>query len=101
MGSARLLAVLAVVGLSIHPAARPNAAQAATDPVILTADRLFDGRALHEGPVEILVRRGRIEAVSVPGAHGAPRFDLPDAERIDLSGHTQLPGFIDAHTHLT
>jgi imidazolonepropionase-like amidohydrolase len=101
MGSARLLAVLAAVGLFIHPAARPDAARAATDPGILTADRLFDGRALHEGPVEILVRRGRIEAVSVPGAHGAPRFDLPDAERIDLSGHTLLPGFIDAHTHLT
>ena len=25
----------------------------------------------------------------------------PDAKKIDLTGHTLLPGFIDAHTHLT
>lgn len=45
--------------------------------------------------VTILIRDGRIEAVGSD-------VDVPaDAERVDLSGWTVLPGFADLHTHLT
>jgi imidazolonepropionase-like amidohydrolase len=69
---------------------------------LLTADRYFDGQAMREGPVQILVEDGKIKTISVAGTHGLAVIDAgPDAERIDLTGHTLLPGFIDAHTHLT
>lgn len=60
------------------------------------AGTLFDGMdGSTVSDVTILIRDGRIEAVgpdvSVPG----------DAEWIDLSDWTVLPGFIDMHTHLT
>ncbi|MGB3722073.1 MAG: amidohydrolase family protein [Pacificimonas sp.] len=62
---------------------------------VITADRMLDvvsGKYV-EAP-QIVVTDGRI--VSLDGT-GAP----DDAERIDLSGHTLLPGLIDMHVHLT
>ncbi len=74
-------------------------AQRATgqDPTyVLQCERLFDGvSGRAEGPVQILVREGKIVAVG-------SSVDAPaDAERIDLAGMTVTPGLIDAHTHLT
>ena len=75
---------------------------AASRVTLVTADRLFDGETLRQGPVRVLVEDGRITKLSFPGARDAVSFDAgPDAERIDLPGCTLLPGLIDAHTHLT
>jgi imidazolonepropionase-like amidohydrolase len=92
-----VLALLAVAGLgTVAAQATPSSA------TLITADRYFDGQALHQGPVQVLVEDGKIKTISVAGAHGLAAIDAgPDAEKIDLTGHTLLPGFIDAHTHLT
>ena len=62
--------------------------------LVLTADRVLDGRG---GVVEnhgVVVREGRITAV-------LPEEELPtDSERLDFPGATILPGFIDTHVHL-
>ncbi|SFQ71286.1 Imidazolonepropionase [Amycolatopsis arida] len=65
-------------------------------PLALRATRLFDGEAVHVGPVMVLVDNGRITDVDRTGA--AP----PDsAELTDLGDDvTLLPGLVDAHSHL-
>jgi imidazolonepropionase-like amidohydrolase len=63
--------------------------------VVLRAARLFDGRS--DAPAEpgiVVVANGLIQSVGNPGVPaGATVINLGDA--------TLLPGFIDAHTHLT
>ena len=58
--------------------------------------RLIDGTGADpREDVDVLVQGGRIVGIG-------PQLDAPiDAREIDLSGRTLLPGFIDAHTHLT
>ena len=61
--------------------------------IVLSADRVLDGRG---GVLEnhgVAVRDGRIVAV-------APATDLPAGERHDFPGGTILPGLIDTHVHL-
>lgn len=63
---------------------------------VLKATRLYDGRAKAlVSPGVVVVRGDRIAEVG-------PAVRPPaDAEVIDLGDATLLPGFIDAHTHLT
>ncbi|MGH8305564.1 MAG: amidohydrolase family protein [Steroidobacteraceae bacterium] len=67
----------------------------APETIVLKAAHLFDstGTALKDGAV-VVVRGDRIVSV---GAANVPA----DAQVIDLGNATILPGFIDAHTHLT
>jgi imidazolonepropionase-like amidohydrolase len=85
-----LVGVFGVFGMALASAAAPDA------PVVIKADRLFDsvsGKVVEHGMV--VVSGSKIQAVganlAVPG--GAKVIDLGDA--------TLLPGFIDAHVHLT
>jgi imidazolonepropionase-like amidohydrolase len=75
------------------------ASAASAETVVVTADRMVDviaGRVIEE-PV-VVITDGRI--ASVVGRGGA-RPVIPDgARRIDLPGHTILPGLIDMHVHL-
>jgi len=67
-----------------------------TEVTAVVAGRLIDGvdGNVREN-VTILVRGTRLEAVGED-------IQVPSgATRIDLSGHTVMPGFIDLHTHLT
>ncbi len=65
--------------------------------VLLTGARLItmNGDEVIESG-DLLVRDNRIAAVGASGS-----LDVPDdAEVIDVSGHTIVPGFIDTHAHL-
>lgn len=64
--------------------------------IVLRAARLFDGSSdTLQSPGVIVVEDGRIAGVGA----SAPR--KPGAREIDLGDTTLLPGFMDAHVHLT
>ncbi len=89
----RRLGLLAALLVSVGVA--PLAAQATKGAVVLlTADRVFDGVAMHTG-WSVLVRGERILAAG-PTIDGVP----PDAQRLELKGMTLLPGLIEGHSHL-
>ena len=65
--------------------------------VALTGARLFDGTG--SAPIEratLILRNGRVEAAGAANAVSIPG----GAERIDLTGKTIVPGFINAHGHI-
>jgi imidazolonepropionase-like amidohydrolase len=70
------------------------AVEAQTGITVIKASRLFDGkRDTVMQPGIVVVRGDEIESVGGPVPPGATVIDVGDA--------TLLPGFIDAHTHLT
>ncbi len=84
-----------VVAVGLATPAAPQTAPSG-NVLVIRAARLFDGQGSSTSPnAVIVVRDGRIAGV---GAQ-AP---IPSGARvIDLGDATLLPGFIDAHTHLT
>jgi hypothetical protein len=65
--------------------------------LVVQGGTLIDGTG--RPPVEnsvIIIRAGRFESVGTSGQHPVPA----DAEIVDASGKTVLPGFIDGHAHL-
>ena len=77
--------------LLMYPAL--DGAQAAVSATAVTKVRVFDGEELRP-PGTVVMRDGRIvglgEGITIP----------PDAEVIDGTGMTLLPGFFDAHVHV-
>ncbi len=89
-----MLRKLGVFFVAVLVAASLRAAE--PDTIVLKAARMFDGRGeTVSSPAVVVVKGGRIEAVGSdpPVPAGARVIDLGDA--------TLLPGFIDAHVHLT
>ena len=96
MTAFRLATLAAVTSLGAGTAHAQSAeAPAAPETVVLKAAHVFDstGTALKNGAT-VVVRGDRIVSV---GAGAEPA----GARVIDLGDATLLPGFIDAHTHLT
>jgi len=85
---------LALLALLLAPFAARRSLLAQDAPTAITAARLLDVRTgqLHS-PGLVVVHEGRITQVGGAAPAGATRIDLGDA--------TLLPGFIDAHVHLT
>ena len=88
-----LAAPLAAVAFAA-PAPAPAQTAAAPETLVLKAAHIFDatGTALKDGGL-VVVQGDRIVSVGGSAPAGARVIDLGDA--------TLLPGFIDAHTHLT
>jgi imidazolonepropionase-like amidohydrolase len=95
------VAVALLVASPLLAAAQsPTSAPAPRDttPLVLRAARLIDGTgapAVRNGVV--VVRGERIVAVGAEGRVAIPA----GARTIDLGDATLLPGFVDAHTHIT
>lgn len=108
LGHRRAAAALALVALAVLSTswAAPLAAQVALppEPVVVLADRLFDGesmRSSEEGErIGVLIREGEIAAVGTPGAlRSAAGASVPTVELPPDA--TLLPGLIDTHTHIS
>ncbi|HKW32237.1 MAG TPA: amidohydrolase family protein [Candidatus Acidoferrum sp.] len=87
---------LLALGLCVGARALGQEKKPADKSYVLKAARLFDGKsnALVK-PGVVVVTNGKIVAAGTSAAIPA------GAETIDLGDATLLPGFIDAHTHLT
>ena len=86
----RTLLVLCSVTLSLA-----QAAEAQT--TALVGARIIDGRGAVIERGTIVVRNGKIAAVGPVASTDVPK----DAEKIDVSGATIMPGLVNAHGHLT
>ena len=91
--TAILIASMSAVAGGVSPARALEAP--APDTIVLKAAHVFDstGTALKDG-VTVVVRGDRIVSVGTTAPPAGVRV-------IDLGDATLLPGFIDAHTHLT
>jgi len=88
---------VAAVCCMLLPALAAGAQQKSeTKTYVLKAARMFDGKSNSvTSPGVVVVSSGKITGVGANAAIPA------DAEVIDFGDATLLPGFIDAHTHLT
>jgi imidazolonepropionase-like amidohydrolase len=90
------LAILVLVAAAALLPAAIRAQQPGTKTYVLKAARMFDGKSnTIAKPGIVIVSNGKIVAV------GENAVIPAGAEVIDLGDATLLPGFIDAHTHLT
>jgi imidazolonepropionase-like amidohydrolase len=87
---------LGLLSLLVAATAFGQAQKAASKTYVLKAARLFDGKSnALVTPGVVVVTDGKIVAAGTSAAIPA------GSEMIDLGDATLLPGFIDAHTHLT
>lgn len=96
MSKAAGVAVLALIGIANPGYGQTETPKPESNTIVLKAARLYDGKSnAVVTPGIVVVSGGKITAV---GAHAS----IPaGAEVLDLGDATLLPGFIDAHTHLT
>ena len=65
--------------------------------IVLRGGRIFDGTGAPAREGTLVIERNKIVKILPAGATDWPK----DAQVIDVSGKTVLPGLIDLHTHLT
>ena len=65
-------------------------------PILLKGGRLIDPACALDGPFDLLLSNGIVQAVEAPGALDAAR----DAQVVDAVRYWVVPGLIDPHVHL-
>src|ERR1700742_3019945 len=91
-----ILRLFAAARVFAAAAAFAFALSAADGPVVIKAARLFDGKSDRiVSPGLIVIDAGKIAGVGTAAKIPA------GAQVIDLGDATLLPGFMDAHTHLS
>lgn len=91
----RFLTVVSASAFATAPACAQGQ-KSASKSYVLKAARMFDGKS------DALTRPGLVVVTDGKIAGVGPAASIPGgAEVIDLGDATLLPGFIDAHTHLT
>src|SRR5512144_63487 len=63
--------------------------------MLLHGGQVWDGSGKAAFRADVLIEGHRIAAVAPKLAHQSA-----DAQRIDITGHTVIPGLVDGHTHL-
>jgi imidazolonepropionase-like amidohydrolase len=66
-----------------------------SDTVLLHGGKVWDGSGRPAFPADVLIRANRIAQVGAGLSQAAGA-----AARIDVSGHTVIPGLVDGHAHL-
>jgi imidazolonepropionase-like amidohydrolase len=90
-----LLSLPLLLGVALAAPLRARPPQARTNSFAITHANVIDG--ISQEPlrdVTVIVRDGRIQQVS-------PAALPPDTAALDLKGRWLLPGFVDAHVHLS
>lgn len=97
LAAAPSAALVLAASAAAHAGAQPAAPTAAPAVTAIHVDRVIVGDGTQIADAIVLVRGERITEVGP-----AARVRVPaGAKRLELTGYTLLPGFIDAHTHLT
>jgi len=92
-----LMALTACAGAGPRNSSVASPAEKRAGDVAVIAGRILDPRSgAYSGPSAIIIRQGRIVAVTADRAFSAATVDSV----IDLRSLTVLPGLIDAHVHL-
>src|SRR5690606_19026632 len=90
-----LRVVTGSIALLFALAAVPSPAAAQTTAFV--GARIIDGRGAVIERGTIIVRDGKSAAVGPEGTTTVPQ----DAQRVDVTGATIMPGLVNAHGHLT
>src|SRR5215469_10297267 len=69
---------------------------AAADPIVIKAARMFDGKSDRVVSPGLVV----VDGIKIVGVGESAKIPA-GAQTIDLGDATLLPGFMDAHTHLS
>jgi dihydroorotase len=64
--------------------------------LLLTGGRVVDPGSSVDGPLDLLIKEGKVAAVGADAAAQA----APDTPRLDVAGLVVCPGLIDLHVHL-
>jgi len=65
--------------------------------LVISGGTVIDGTGAPPIRADVLVDGDRIVAIGAAAADGS----APDAQRIDATGHTVMPGLVDSHLHCT
>jgi imidazolonepropionase-like amidohydrolase len=92
-----ILALIFSAALCAAQNTTPNIAGSAAQPIVLQTSLLLDGKGNTLRDTQIVVEDGKITGVGSGKNAGAP----VGVATYDLRGLTVLPGWVDAHVHIT